>query len=127
MEPTDSGIFKFFDGTWIDVARILEISPLRQDRHLNVSFDIHYMFRDTPKTFEYTPDALLGPGVYQVILAMRLRDARHPEEVASSARNEIANRLLATAEGHHSNLVETWKSYRRRTMGLPLTGINETN
>jgi hypothetical protein len=121
MEFSDSGIIEFFDGRYIDLSRILEITPVRSPTEGLVaealaSFSILYMFQEKPKEFVYWDNDFLSEDERQAIFKKHydLAQAYGGKNDYQLARAELRDRTIEALAGHRAALVEVWKAFKIR-------------
>ncbi len=121
MDLAESGIIEFFDGTYIDLSRIIEITAVRSPTEPTgpfafASFQIIYMFQEHPRKFGYEDTTFLSLDERQSI-------HRKHDEAAQSyggkngwqmARAEIRERMIEALSEHHAALVDAWKAFKLR-------------
>ncbi len=121
MELSESGIIEFFDGTYIDLGRIIEITAIRSPTDVTgpfacASFQILYMFQEQPRKFGYEDATFLSQEERQSIFKKHhdMAEAYGGKSGHEMARAEMRERTVEALEKHRAALVEAWKAFRLR-------------
>jgi hypothetical protein len=121
MELSESGIVEFFDGTYIDLSRILEITAVRSPTEgfgacAYASFEILYMFQEKPRNFGYEDTTFLAQDERQEIFRKH-----HDAAQAYGGKNdykmacaELREKTIGALERHRTALVEAWQAFKIR-------------
>lgn len=122
MDLAESGIVEFFDGTYIDLSRIIEVSSVRLPEDPErapfgwASFGVRYMFQPEERTFGYSSQDLLSKEEIRAI------NQKHYDAAAayggtksfSMARAELQGLTEEALRRHRAALVEAWKAFKVR-------------
>jgi hypothetical protein len=121
MELSESGIIEFFDGTYIDLSRIIEITPVRSPTdgfgaEALASFRILYMFQEKPREFVYWDTTFLAQDERQAIFKKHydLAQAYGGKNDFQLARAELREKTIEAVEKHRAALVDAWMAFKLR-------------
>ncbi|MNU30388.1 hypothetical protein D3C71_188730 [compost metagenome] len=121
MDLSESGIIEFFDGTHIDLSRILEVSPVRSPSEglgsfVYASFEILYMFQEKARTFGYQDTDFLCQDERQAIFKKHYDAAQAygGKNDYQMARGEMREKTIEALETHRTALVEAWEAFKLR-------------
>jgi hypothetical protein len=119
MELSESGIVEFFDGTYIDLGRIIEITPVRSPTETIgacacASFSILYMFQEKRRDFRYEDTDFLSADERQAIFRKHydMAQAYGGKNGMQMSQAELREKLIEALGKHHSALIEAWKAFK---------------
>lgn len=122
MDLSESGIIEFFDGTYIDLSRILEVSSIRLPEDLDrapfgwAGFSIRYMFQSEERRFGYSSQDLLSMEEIRAINQKHYDAAQAYGGSKSYAmsRAELQRLTEEAVRKHHLALIEAWAVFKTR-------------
>lgn len=114
----EQGIYRFFNGTYIDLDRILEVGPLEARLHSNhfdasFGFSILYMFQEKERTFGFGLMNALGMARFS-----DLTDAFHRADDYRSRFDAAMIEVETNLRRHYDDLVAEWKFRKARKSAL---------
>jgi hypothetical protein len=120
MELSESGIVEFFDGTFIDLSRILEVGAVRASGDIVLkpfgyaSFNIRYMFQESERTFGFTGRDILSQDEIDRIHRKHSDAAQSygGKDCWSMANAEFQRITDETVNAHRSALIEAWRGWK---------------
>ncbi|NTF17975.1 hypothetical protein G6L37_06130 [Agrobacterium rubi] len=104
----DQGIYQFFNGSYVDLDRILEIGRLELPLHASLydavfRFEIHYMFQEKPRVMGFGFMKMVGIERFHAIQC-----AGNAEDAQALFKKELAD-VETTLQQHLSDLVQAWR------------------
>lgn len=122
MDLAESGIVEFFDGTYIDLSRIIEITAVQSPAEAMgawayASFQILYMFQEQPRKFGYEDSTFFSLEERQAIHKKHYDMAQSygGKNDFQMARAELRELTMEALGKHHAALVDAWKAFKLRS------------